>query len=527
MKAFFNAIWSWLKWIIASVVPFAKHATLSSGVRWFLFILVDLTIVGILWFLNYYYRPVIGPWLPDLLEDYRGFYLPILGQLLILLFLVLYWFYVLWFGDVDESPFPDIDAAWAEAIQALRQAGISLPNAPLFLVLGRPATSEANFFEASGMKLIVKQTPADPKAPLHVFADRDAVYVTCRGASVLGKLAGILAREDAQRPAAVGDSSLNADATERPFGGEKGQIRELVAVAEGREATTLERRRMYRLSLGKPLCNSLLSDTGEVARQKRRLAHLCRLIAADRQPHCAGNGIILLVPLAGTDTVGEAQVTAEACKDDLQVARLEMKIDCPLLTVVVDMEELPGSTDFIQRQNAKQLRNRRGSGFPMSTRLSKQEFMQEVHTSLNWVCSTYLQDSTYEVFQTESAANPDPAPTVPGNARLALMLAEMNERAESLRTIILRAIMPDNEPVFRYTGCYLAATGPKGSQAFVAALIEKMIKEQSAVTWTDHALAEDANNHAWANDYFLAACVLFLAWCGLVAWTVYIAFFRR
>ena len=73
-----------------------------------------------------------------------------------------------------------------------------------------------------------------------------------------------------------------------------------------------------------------MSDPKEVARFRARLAHLCRLIARDRQPYCAANGILLLVPLAGTDTPGEAQLTAQAAHDDLSVARYQMKLDCPL-----------------------------------------------------------------------------------------------------------------------------------------------------------------------------------------------------
>ena len=42
-------------------------------------------------------------------------------------------------------------------------------------------------FHAAGIKAQVKQVPRDPTEPLHVTANRDAIWVTCPGASVLGQ----------------------------------------------------------------------------------------------------------------------------------------------------------------------------------------------------------------------------------------------------------------------------------------------------------------------------------------------------
>ena len=58
--------------------------------------------------------------------------------------------------------------------------------------------SPAAVFDGAGLKWVVKNCPPDPNAPLHVYAEKEsspkstypgAIYVTCRGASVLGKLA--------------------------------------------------------------------------------------------------------------------------------------------------------------------------------------------------------------------------------------------------------------------------------------------------------------------------------------------------
>jgi hypothetical protein len=533
MMSIFSTIWGWITWVFSGLMPFTRREVLSPIVRWVVWILLDVAFLGLLYFLNYYFRLDGSVRLPTFLRDHPRlgeWWLPILGQLLVFMAIVLYWFYLLWFADADESDFPDIDQAWDECMRALAQAGIQLPKLPLFLVIGRPESSEDHLFEASGLKLVVKQTPAYPNAPVHVYADRDGVYVTCRGASVLGKLSGILSLEDMPE----GASALDADATEdldktlKPGGKEQGII-EMLRASMGQETNSLRKRAMRRAALGKALGNDFMSDSREVARHKARLAHLCRLIVRDRQPFCAANGIMLLVPIAGTDTPLEAQLTAQACQEDLHVARHEMKLDCPVVSLIVDMESMPGFPEFMARQPPKELGNRRGNGFPMATRLSRNETLDEIRRSLHWVCTTYLQDSVYRIFQSETPTFREALAFFPENSHLFQLLDEMNQRADSLSTIVLEAVGPENDSLYRYAGCYLAATGPKGNQAFVAGVFQKMVKEQSCVGWTEAALAEDSQSRTWANYYLMLSGVMFIlllalgAWFFLRAWLIKIA----
>lgn len=527
MMSFLTSIWAWITWAVSALMPFKRGVTLSPIVRWIIWILLDLTFLGVLLLINSYAAFAQSVGIPPVLDRLgishllRQIWLPILGQLFVFLCIALYWFYLVWFSELDDSPFPDIDDAWQEAMATLAQAGIHLPKLPLFLVLGRPESPEAYLFEASGMKLAVAQTPGNANAPLHVFADRNAVYVTCRDASVLGKLAEVLSLENLPEGASAVDQDAGEefDKTMRP-GSKEQVVIEMLRAPTGQAASPIRRRALRRAFLGKPLGSDFLSDPKELGRYKARLAHLCHLIARDRQPHCPINGILLLVPLAGTDTTGEAQFTAQAVQEDLNVARAELKLDCPLVSLVVDLEQMPGFPDFLQRQPPKELGNRHGNGFPMATRLSRDEVVEQVRLSLAWVCTTYLQDSVYRLFQGETPANTDPSPLFPGNARMVLLLDEMNERAEALSWIISRAIAPESDSLFRYAGCYLAATGPKGSQGFVAGVFQKLVKEQSCVGWTEAAIVEDTDFHTWAKYYFALAVLLALSWCALLIWIV-------
>src|ERR1700723_2401654 len=98
MMSFFTSIWEWIKWAFSALTPFKSDGGLSPAVRWTVWILLDLTFLFLLWLVNWWANlaPVVqrmpfhlaerAPWL-------RDFFLPILGQLLVFMGIVLYWFY--------------------------------------------------------------------------------------------------------------------------------------------------------------------------------------------------------------------------------------------------------------------------------------------------------------------------------------------------------------------------------------------------------------------------------------------------
>ena len=114
----------------------------------------------------------------------RRLWLPLLFLLFYLLGWLIWWFWRLMQAAPEESPFPDIDRAWEEAKLVLSDARVGLADAPLFLLLGRPDEGEEALF--AGMSTVVGGAPAYAEAPLHVYATREAIYVTCVGASLLG-----------------------------------------------------------------------------------------------------------------------------------------------------------------------------------------------------------------------------------------------------------------------------------------------------------------------------------------------------
>src|SRR5262249_24612923 len=124
-----------------------------------------------------------------------------------------------WLFERDPSVFPDIDQAWAEALQALDEANIDWKNVPLFLVLGRPAEGEEPFFRAAQMPFKVRNIPGGPDEPLHVYGSHDGIFISCPGASLFGSEAVSVALAGQVR-AAIPELALETDPT-RTIGAEQ------------------------------------------------------------------------------------------------------------------------------------------------------------------------------------------------------------------------------------------------------------------------------------------------------------------
>ena len=193
----FRVMWNALVAFVSLFVPLGKRVFYSRSLWW----VIHLALIGACLYglyrlqdvlVNQYGMPNPIATIWPALGDY---WLVILGLTLYAIAWILWWIWKLLVDDVP-SYHPDIDAAWEQAKTTLYQAGIDLRNRPLFLILGRPESGERNLLEAAELKLEVKPSPADPRAPLRVFADSASIYVTCVGVSLLGRLAGILALEE-------------------------------------------------------------------------------------------------------------------------------------------------------------------------------------------------------------------------------------------------------------------------------------------------------------------------------------------
>src|SRR5438128_2414915 len=134
LSAFFDSI----RQAVGLVLPvFAKASDFRRWNPWVWRVLHLLLVLGILtlmWWLNRVYD--VGYFLQAVPTAYRQFFLPVLFLLVYALCWLFYWLLRLLGEEEAEAEFPDVAAAWRDAVHQLDRAGVALADAPLFLILG-------------------------------------------------------------------------------------------------------------------------------------------------------------------------------------------------------------------------------------------------------------------------------------------------------------------------------------------------------------------------------------------------------
>ncbi len=515
--------WDVIRRLVGLIVPFVSQARDFRGIgRWLRWTLAFLVLAGILlglWWVNekfevyLYIQHAPSPFGINLAR----FFLPIIALLIYLMIWIGWWVWKLLRPEAEIAEFPDIEQSWEEAVRALNQAGIDLRDAPLFLILGRPAGSEAALFEGAQLDLKVSYAPGKPTAPLHVYANKEGIYVTCAGASLLGRQAAILAGEvdptmdGAAEGAGFGTRGEDPFKTLQPRGALK-QVQSVLARAreQGRtpdKLTEQEKQEIHELiqqeqqehaqkaAKARPL---LLRDTQEVAHLTARLKYLCRLIVQDRQPYCPVNGVLLLVPFAATESKEMADQTGLICQHDLAAARSTLQVHCPLFAMVCDLEAADGFREFIDRFPIEQRQRRVGQRFPLCPDLGEGELLKDyIESSVQWICNASFPSWIYKLFRVEAAGRDELATVIRGNSRLYNLLCLVRDRRKRLSDLVLRMLATEQAQPWLYGGCYLAGTGREIAleQAFVPGVFRRLTENQNFVSWTDEAFLEEENSN--------------------------------
>jgi hypothetical protein len=415
------------------------------------------------------------------------------------------------------SEFPDIDRAWEQALEALGQAEIHVEETPLFLVLGLTAEGEAPLFHAAKIKAQVKQVPRDPSEPLHVTANRDAIWVTCPGASVLGQ------QDTSFDGEGVTENILStlAEKTADPFktvgvaGGETLRIEDFMASLKNVHAGQQS-----------PLKRRKLTDT---ERYVSRLRYFCRLIARDRQGFCPVNGILVVLPITATNPQSSLAELAAACKADLATAFEVFRMRCPVLVMFSGLEKLEGFSELVERLPSGSAAKRMGQRFPLDPDLDIGEVPARIETSVSWIANALFPSMVYSLFRVESPGGEEVSDVVRANAQLYRFLSDLRDRQQRLARLVKDSIPAvPGEPIF-FGGCYVAGTGldAASQQAFASGVLARLIQDQDNVTWTAEALGEDAGFLRFARGLKVVLIgVIALGLLAITALIVWVAFLR-
>jgi hypothetical protein len=536
MVALLGRLWAALVSAAQFLFPVLGKAGRSRELRWALHIaLVVLVLVALFW-VGKINQDALGRHI-HLDRDQVPFYLPALALAIYGLLWLGWWLWTLLTVEQEESPYPDIDTAWDEARRALEQAGYSLDAAPLFLVFGKPAGTEEALFEASGMSLPVKRVPPRVAAPLHLYAGRDAIFVTCAGASLLGQLADLLA--GVKEPVPEQPADAGGGPSIRLGGGTlvpDANIRKIMEInrradREGRKLNEEDRRQIAKLLMRDEALQdhmldkakqSVLKDPHRMAEAAARLRRLCQLIARDRRPFCPVNGLLFLIPVGGAASEVDASLTGEVCQRDFAEARRALQVDCPVLGVLCDMEKIPGFREFRDSFDPEQLQSRLGQRYQLVPDLDEGEIAADLDGALEWIGNATIPGWVYKFFDVESGANREEGVAkLRKNARLYQFMGTMRERTGRLRRILTHGLLEqkDGHPLF--AGCYAAGTGrAEADQAFIPGIFRVLTREQDNVAWTRAALEEEEGYHRMRSAGMIVLGVLAVLDVALVvaAW---------
>jgi hypothetical protein len=538
--AFLTWIANGVRWLLALVLPLLAKARdfqgMGPALRWTIHILLVTAILIGLYFLNQLdgIRPfLVGPPL------IREFWLPLLFLIVYALGWLGWWLWRL-LQPEEGSSFPDIDASWEEAIAGLHQQGIDLTEAPLFLFLGKPAGGEESLFQATQLALTARGLPARSDAPLRVFANRDAIFVTCAGASLLGRQAAILAEapgfgadggHDAN-PAvsgqlfdpgvSIGAKSIGMHSVGLAFDGME-EMRAILrrAEREGRTTTEAEKQRIEQLMGGgrsgtaAPTPKTrpqLLRNTEEAQRHTARFEHLCRLIVRDRSPYCSINGILILIPYAATESDEDANQTADICQRELACARRSLHVRCPVFCLLADLERALGFPEFIECFPRDQRQRRIGQHFPLVPDMDSAKAARMVEQSARWICTSLLPTLIFKFLRLESNGRETLTEAGRANYRLIHLMSQFRERERRLGMILARAVEVEDSAPPLFGGCYLGASGADAlrEQAFISGVVRRLTENQNYVSWTQQAQVDEENFQRWTN-YGYAALAGFVA----------------
>jgi hypothetical protein len=534
LVAFFSAILDGLRALVGLILPvFAEAADFRHWPKW-LKVLVGLLLALGLAYLAYHVQRWTGldSLLGDVVRDFKPFFLPALVLLVIAFSWLLYALWAVLTGDEGTAEFPDIAAAWTEATRRLSKAGLAPADAPLYLVLGRPAAGNDAMFLAAGVKDIIR-TPSSGEPPLRVYAWNEAIYVTCEGSSSWGAFCTRLTGEDetAWVGGAVAPEPGAREALGITFEGLDPALRAemdaLVRASKERDLGPAEQNRLRFLAeqaagVAPPSARRKLGmPETQLAEAVRRLQFLCRLIRRDRRPWCPINGLVVLVPWAATETDDAVRIASGVLQRELNATRSALQLRYPTYAVVCDLETARGFAEFRSGFPAELLRQRIGQRLPLGPDVDPPSVPGVVASAVQWIGLAVLPAWIHRFLQLDHRPDPGGSPTggSPHNRNLYRLMRAMFERAPRLAQLLSRGLPPVQGPVGDpatglplFAGCYLAGTGetPDG-QAFVPGIFQRVTDGQDLVSWAPEATAEDARLDRLTTLGYVGIVLLLLA----------------
>jgi hypothetical protein len=354
--------------------------------------------------------------------------------------------------------------------------GAAAPEAPL----AAPAAAAGP--PPAGSAVSPPAPPSAASAPSAAQqATRQSTSDSTRRSAALDDAAGrgTLALDDylQQQQARQTGRAAGGPSRQRPVGG--GTVKLDAPMAAAESAAT-------RVSAGAaPEDQPALIAPQRAAEQLERLDYVCRLLRRARDPLCAANGVITLLPFQAIQAgAREARELEQAVKADLATVQSALQLRCPVTALVEGMEKERGFRELVKRVGPQRAAVQR---FGRRYDVRGTATAEDLSALCEHVCGVF-EDWIYTLFREKDAL------ARPGNTQLYGLLCTVRSRLKGrLGEILSRGFGHDprlhagNEPIL-FSGCYFAATGETDDrQAFVKGVFDKLVEEQENVEWTARA----------------------------------------
>jgi hypothetical protein len=483
---------------IAAAVRWFGRATVAARIAWivalFQFVVVVLAVSVVLGAGD---RAVLQSWWSP------GKALALL-LLLMLVPLLVYQAARLWL-EHQGGRWPDIAAAWAAANSELGRQQISLPESPLFLVLGSDGGGlERSLFAEPPSPLVVEQSPAGG-GPLHIFASRDAIFVCLSGAGQTAVAAAAVrsALADGVPPTNGAQSVANPESVVDQAAAEREAPAVSVAGFRGARTKTPPR-------------------SGKERREATdRLEYACDQLRQARMPLAAINGVVVLMPLSVTsDADADAVNLGQAVGEDLATITRVLGVRAPVTMVAGILQDDPAIDDLLTRLDAGGRTAACGQPFPLGLPPTAEHLHAVAFNAVG-----PLSDRLAELL-----LDPRRIAQQPANRHLLAMLGRLRLHVSTqIARVLQQAFSPDLHggvngrrgvlPLL--AGCYVASlSGTAQRRAFVRDLLDRVVQMQGELDWTDESLRAEAWAARMSRVLFAAAAVMIATIVAIVWWRV-------
>lgn len=429
-------------------------------------------------------------------------------------------------GIEEEGEFKDIDNPWNRALADLDAEDLQIDDLPLFIINGlTPQQEQSVFQEAANLEWkVISPPPNDSSSPLRVFANSDAIFVSCTGIGAVscqqgkvvtdsfapsgafggtmppkmgagnrtqtaGEMGSILAAARASTGTMVGGaehappSAADGGAPPPPIpAAAGGTLRSIgAALAQATMSPGGVKRAMKTFSAAnaevKGYGKKRVAPINEVEAElgRRRVDYLCSLIREARFPYCPINGMMQVIPLSWATAEDEAKRLAPAIQHDLAAFHESLQLQFPIVVVFSELDSISGLKEFLVRSERLQrgIRNTRaGTRFWPGSPINHESIDVMLDRSMNWfrgwIYAAFSQDINSEE-----------------NQSLFHLLCAMRQKKPALATLLKGGLSQVCDPEMRLSGCYFAATGPGATeQGFVRGVLDRLVEMEEEVAWS-------------------------------------------